>query len=87
MKKRDRNEEKLHLLLKDKAGSKIWNVTLFLSGHIHLRDKVVYNNVTYLRNGAVSGAWLEGHKRKTSPGYGLLDLYAYWRFGEQYVNY
>lgn len=42
------------------------NVKLCLSGHIHLRDKVVYNNVTYLCNGAVSGAWWEGNKRETS---------------------
>jgi 3',5'-cyclic AMP phosphodiesterase CpdA len=63
------------------------NVKLCLSGHIHLRDKVVYNNVTYLCNGAVSGAWWEGNKRETAPGYGLLNLYADGSFDEQYVNY
>ncbi|HEY0175272.1 MAG TPA: metallophosphoesterase [Pedobacter sp.] len=63
------------------------NVKLCLSGHIHLRDKVVYNNVTYLCNGAVSGAWWEGNRRQTAPGYGLLDLYADGSFDEHYVNY
>jgi Icc protein len=63
------------------------NVKLCLSGHIHLRDKVVYNNVTYLCNGAVSGAWWEGNKRETAPGYGLIDLYADGSFEESYVNY
>jgi Icc protein len=63
------------------------NVKLCLSGHIHLRDKVVYNNVTYICNGAVSGAWWEGNKRETAPGYGLVDLYADGTFDEQYVNY
>jgi 3',5'-cyclic AMP phosphodiesterase CpdA len=63
------------------------NVKLCLSGHIHLRDKVVYNNVTYVCNGAVSGAWWEGNKRQTAPGYGLIDLYADGSFDEQYVNY
>ena len=63
------------------------NVKLCLSGHIHLRDKVVYNNVTYLCNGAVSGAWWEGNKRETAPGYGLIDLYADGSFDEKYVNY
>jgi len=63
------------------------NVKLCLSGHIHLRDKVVYNNVTYLCNGAVSGAWWEGNKRETAPGYGLIDLYADGSFDESYVNY
>ncbi|PUZ25367.1 metallophosphoesterase [Chitinophaga parva] len=63
------------------------NVKLCLSGHIHLRDKVVYNNVTYLCNGAVSGAWWEGNKRETAPGYGLIDLYADGTFTEAYVNY
>ncbi len=63
------------------------NVKLCLSGHIHLRDKVVYNNVTYICNGAVSGAWWEGNKRETAPGYGLIDFYADGTFTEQYVNY
>ncbi len=63
------------------------NVKLCLSGHIHLRDKVVYNDVTYLCNGAVSGAWWEGNQRETAPGYGLIDLYADGSFAERYVNY
>jgi 3',5'-cyclic AMP phosphodiesterase CpdA len=63
------------------------NVKLCLSGHIHLRDKVVYNNVTYICNGAVSGAWWEGSKRETAPGYGLIDLYADGSFEENYINY
>ncbi len=63
------------------------NVKLCLSGHIHLRDKVVYNNVTYICDGAVSGAWWEGNKRETAAGYGLIDLYADGSFDEAYVNY
>ncbi|SHF27825.1 metallophosphoesterase family protein [Pedobacter caeni] len=63
------------------------NVKLCLSGHIHLRDKVTYNEVTYICNGAVSGAWWKGNKRETAPGYGLIDLYADGRFEERYVNY
>lgn len=63
------------------------NVKLCLSGHVHLRDKVLYNNVTYICNGAVSGAWWEGNKRETAPGYGLIDLYADGSFDERYVNY
>ncbi|WP_259071698.1 metallophosphoesterase family protein [Mucilaginibacter sp. X4EP1] len=63
------------------------NVKLCLSGHIHLRDKVVYNNVTYICNGAVSGAWWEGNKRETAPGYGLIDFYADGTFDEHYINY
>jgi 3',5'-cyclic AMP phosphodiesterase CpdA len=63
------------------------NVKLCLSGHIHLRDKVVYNNVTYICNGAVSGAWWEGNKRETAPGYGLIDFYADGSYDERYINY
>jgi Icc protein len=63
------------------------NIKLCLSGHIHLRDKVVYNKVTYICNGAVSGAWWEGSKRETAPGYGLIDLYADGSFEENYINY
>lgn len=63
------------------------NVKLCLSGHLHMRDKVVYNDVTYLCNGAVSGAWWKGNRRETAPGYGLIDLYADGSFTESYINY
>lgn len=63
------------------------NVKLCLSGHLHMRDKVVYNNVTYLCNGAVSGAWWKGNRRETAPGYGLIDLFEDGSFEERYVNY
>lgn len=66
---------------------KFSNVKLCLSGHIHLRDKVVYNNITYICNGAVSGAWWKGNKRETAPGYGLIDLCEDGSFTEKYVNY
>ncbi|MBE9463593.1 metallophosphoesterase family protein [Dyadobacter subterraneus] len=63
------------------------NVKVCLSGHIHLRDKVEYNNVSYICNGAVSGAWWNGNNRQTAPGYGLIDLYADGSFEEKYCNY
>ncbi|WP_214070881.1 metallophosphoesterase [Mucilaginibacter sp. dw_454] len=63
------------------------DVKLCLSGHIHLRERLLYNNVTYICNGAVSGAWWEGNKHETAPGYGLIDLYADGSFEEQYINY
>ncbi|WP_214653018.1 metallophosphoesterase family protein [Mucilaginibacter segetis] len=63
------------------------NVKLCLSGHIHLREKLIYNNVAYICNGAVSGAWWEGNRRETAPGYGIIDLYADGSFSEVYMNY
>ncbi|MFD1257239.1 metallophosphoesterase family protein [Mucilaginibacter terrae] len=63
------------------------NVKLCLSGHIHLREKLIYNNVTYICDGAVSGAWWNGNRRETAPGYGLIDLYADGTFIEHYINY
>lgn len=63
------------------------NVKLCVSGHLHMRDKVVYNSVTFLCNGAVSGAWWNGIRRETHPGYALIDLYKDGTFEERYVNY
>lgn len=63
------------------------NVKLCVSGHLHMRDKVVYNNVTYLCNGAVSGAWWDGIRRETQPGYGIVDLFADGSFEENYIAY
>jgi len=56
-----------------------------ISGHIHLQDAAVYNNVHYYCNGALSGFWWEegdkdsagkGYYRETPSGYAILDLYA-----------
>jgi len=61
------------------------NVKLCLSGHMHLVDQVVYNDVTYCCNGAVSGAWWGGNYHECAPGYGLVDLYDDGSFYNQYV--
>ncbi|MEN3001142.1 MAG: metallophosphoesterase [Armatimonadota bacterium] len=63
------------------------NVKLCLSGHIHLYDRVDYNGVTYLCNGAVSGAWWNGNYHQTPPGFGLIDLYSDGSFESQYMTY
>jgi len=62
------------------------NVKLCLSGHIHLQDRLDYNGVTYLCNGAVSGAWWKGNYHETPPGYALVDLYDDGSFDHQYVE-
>lgn len=55
-----------------------------ISGHIHLLDRVVYNDIQYFCNGAMSGFWWEeGDKnsagknycQQTPPGYAIIDLY------------
>ncbi|MCC6289684.1 MAG: metallophosphoesterase [Chitinophagaceae bacterium] len=60
-------------------------VRVVLSGHNHLYDKVVYNNVWYCCNGAMSGFWWgkgdkesagPGYYLETPPGYAILNLYA-----------
>jgi hypothetical protein len=54
------------------------------SGHIHLLDHAVYNNVQYFCNGAMSGFWWEqgdkdsvgkGFYKQTPPGYAIVDLF------------
>lgn len=60
-------------------------VRVVLSGHNHLYDKVLYNNVWYCCNGAMSGFWWgkgdkesagPGYYLETPPGYAILKLYA-----------
>jgi len=63
------------------------NVTLCLSGHIHLRDRVDYNGVVYLCNGAVSGGWWKGPYQECEPGYALIDLHKDGSFGYRYIEY
>lgn len=63
------------------------NVKLALSGHIHLLDRVTYNNVTYCCNGAVSGNYWMGKYKETDPGYAITDLFDDGSFSNQYVQY
>lgn len=63
------------------------NVKLCLSGHEHLIDRVDYNGVSYVCDGAVSGAWWKGDNQECDEGYGLVDLYDDGSFRHQYVSY
>jgi len=63
------------------------NVKLCLSGHIHLLDRIVYNNVTYICTGAVSGNWWKGKFQETAEGFGELALYEDGAFDYDYRNY
>jgi Icc protein len=63
------------------------NIKLCLSGHIHLYEQVVYNGITYISNGAVSGNWWKGMRYKTDNGYALLNLYDDGSFDNEYITY
>jgi 3',5'-cyclic AMP phosphodiesterase CpdA len=64
------------------------NVRLCLSGHTHLIDRVDYNGVTYICDGAVSGDWWRGnHLGECDNGYGLIDLFDDGSFNHTYQTY
>jgi len=63
------------------------NVKLCISGHLHLQERLEYNNVTYICDGAVCGAWWGGAFHQCQEGYGLFDLYEDGSFGFEYVDY
>ncbi|MCX6217077.1 metallophosphoesterase [Spirosoma sp.] len=64
------------------------NVKAALSGHMHLLDRVEYNGVTYLCNGAVSGNWWKSDVyQQTKAGYALFDLYDDGSIERTYLSY
>ncbi len=63
------------------------NVRLCISGHMHLLDRAVYNDLTYICDGAVCGAWWDGDHYECDEGYGVFDLYDDGTFDHQYVTY
>jgi 3',5'-cyclic-AMP phosphodiesterase len=63
------------------------NIKLAISGHIHLKDKIEYNQITYCCNGAVSGNWWMGSYKQTQPGYAVIDLYEDGTFENKYLTY
>lgn len=65
-----------------------------LSGHIHLEDRAVYNNVQYYCNGSMSGFWWgdgdkesagKGYYKETPPGYAIVDLFDDGSVNNQYI--
>ena len=63
------------------------NVKLCISGHIHLKDSVEYNGVSYFCNGAVCGNWWKGNYQQTPPGFALVNLYDDGYFDNEYFAY
>ncbi len=72
--------------LKDLFG-KYPNVKLCVSGHLHLVDRVEYNGVTYICDGAICAAWWKGNFHECDEGYGVFDLYKDGTFVHQYISY
>jgi 3',5'-cyclic AMP phosphodiesterase CpdA len=58
-----------------------------VSGHLHLIDRVDFDGVTYLCNGAVCGNWWKGRHKQCDEGYALLNLYDDGSFEREYVAY
>jgi 3',5'-cyclic-AMP phosphodiesterase len=63
------------------------NVKLCISGHIHQRDRVEFDGVTYICDGAVSGNWWKGRNGECDEGYGLINLYSDGSFEHAYQTY
>jgi Icc protein len=63
------------------------NVKVCLSGHIHQLDRVDFQGVSYLCNGAVSGNWWKGRYKMCDEGYALVDLFDDGTFENRYVPF
>lgn len=62
-------------------------VKLAISGHCHLVDSVVFEGITYMCNGAVSGSWWNGPYQNCPPGYAIVKLWRDGSFEREYVPY
>ncbi|WP_447640000.1 MULTISPECIES: metallophosphoesterase family protein [Chitinophagaceae] len=71
-------------------------VRICLSGHNHLSDNTIYNDVRYCCNGAMSGYWWgkgdkesagEGYYLETPPGYAILKLYKDGKVENEYIQH
>ncbi|MBN2376409.1 MAG: metallophosphoesterase [Sedimentisphaerales bacterium] len=69
------------LFLKNKS------LKLCISGHLHMLERVVYENLTYICDGAVCSGWWKGKFQGTNEGYGLFDLYDDGSFEHHYTTY
>lgn len=64
------------------------NVKVCISGHIHLVESLLYQNIHYHCSGAVSGNWWNDEPyENTHKGYGLFELYEDGSHTFKYVEY
>jgi Icc protein len=63
------------------------NVRLCISGHMHMVDRILYDGVTYVCDGAVCGAWWKGKQYEFDEGYGIFDLFDDGTFEHQYIPF
>jgi Icc protein len=64
------------------------NIKACISGHIHLVESLIYQNVHYHCSGAVSGNWWNDEPyENTHKGYGLFELYDDGSHTFEYVEY
>lgn len=63
------------------------NVRGAISGHMHMVDRVEYKGVSYLCNGAISGAWWQGANNGFEPGYTVVDLFESGQIKSSYIPF
>jgi 3',5'-cyclic-AMP phosphodiesterase len=63
------------------------HVKACISGHIHEVDRVDFQGVSYLCNGAVSGNWWKGRHKMCDEGYALIDLFDDGTLESRYLTY
>jgi Icc protein len=71
------------------------NVKLAVSGHVHTNERVDFQGVTHICDGAVCGNWWKGRDGvpgkdkpyQSDEGYGLFNLFDDGTFEHQYVKY
>jgi 3',5'-cyclic AMP phosphodiesterase CpdA len=62
-------------------------VKLLVSGHIHMIDRVEFEGMTFICDGAVSGNWWGGAFNEFPEGYGVFDLWPDGTFEHRFLTY
>jgi hypothetical protein len=62
------------------------NLKLVLQGHLHYRERIVIQGITFISVGAVCGKWWEGDYHGNQEGFGLIQI-KNGNFTYQYIDY
>jgi len=63
------------------------NLQFVLQGHLHINERVIWNNTTFVMAGAVSGAWWKGVNLGTEEGFGDMNFFPDGNVEYQYIDY
>lgn len=52
-----------------------YNLRLVMQGHLHVKERIEWNNINFIMGGAICGKWWRGPWQGTPEGFAVISMY------------